>query len=378
MAFKRIDYLDSLRGIAALVVLVSHFLIAYGLPTGWARALQGTPVSSLWDGFAAVSLFFVLSGFVLSLKRFAPKPANEEQSIAPFFVARIFRIGPPYVCAVVVSAFAMHFAFDMSSTFPPATEWVSQFWHHEISFRQVIRDAFLMEQVNERRLVPQGWTLAIEIKFSLMIPFLVLIAKRGLLWLSSFAAVCLAFLNVHYFLFHFALGVLLAERFSNRPELLNSLSRFSKAILLGFSLALYSANCWFTHAIQPERFTGIVFCISGLGAAGIIASCLSSASLQAMLSWKFPLLLGRVSYSFYLLHMIVIFCVTPKILRFLDWPHEFGTRAVALVVTVGVTLIFAVLFYWMVETPSAALGRKIGSMFSRSKQKFSETPITIH
>ena len=70
----RFEALDSLRGLAALVVVINHGLdlfpgiggppIVVGLAVG--RVLH-SPLSLLWDGLGAVAVFFVLSGFVLAL-----------------------------------------------------------------------------------------------------------------------------------------------------------------------------------------------------------------------------------------------------------------------------------------------------------------------
>ncbi|MGH7001396.1 MAG: acyltransferase family protein, partial [Stellaceae bacterium] len=73
---ERLPSLDSLRGIAALTVVIHHTLTT--LPAFWAvytgapasrlaRIMAFSPLHLLWDGHQAVLVFFVLSGFVLSL-----------------------------------------------------------------------------------------------------------------------------------------------------------------------------------------------------------------------------------------------------------------------------------------------------------------------
>ena len=65
MADRRLTQLDSLRGIAALIVLLHHCFLSAGLMTGRFRAaLVASPVRPIDNGRPAV-LFFVLSGFVL-------------------------------------------------------------------------------------------------------------------------------------------------------------------------------------------------------------------------------------------------------------------------------------------------------------------------
>jgi peptidoglycan/LPS O-acetylase OafA/YrhL len=78
-ATQRLHSLDGLRGLSALVVVLHHALLvvpalaapyydqgpaASGSAEWW---LSHTPIHALWEGKAAVYVFFVLSGFVLPL-----------------------------------------------------------------------------------------------------------------------------------------------------------------------------------------------------------------------------------------------------------------------------------------------------------------------
>jgi uncharacterized membrane protein YcfT len=70
----RIAYLESIRGLAALQVLLLHFFAAFApdlvfaLPAGAAvaAAIHLSPLYFLYDGYSAVYIFFALSGYVLS------------------------------------------------------------------------------------------------------------------------------------------------------------------------------------------------------------------------------------------------------------------------------------------------------------------------
>lgn len=61
---KRYDEIDSLRGFAALAVIISHGLAIFALPS---NLLDVTPLYLLWSSHEVVIFFFVLSGFVLTL-----------------------------------------------------------------------------------------------------------------------------------------------------------------------------------------------------------------------------------------------------------------------------------------------------------------------
>jgi peptidoglycan/LPS O-acetylase OafA/YrhL len=84
---KQIVELQSLRGIAAFVVAASHLSMVYTLPRAARLSLD-----CVLNAHAAVILFFVLSGFVLT----ASLVRNELSfpSIVAFYVRRVFRLYP--------------------------------------------------------------------------------------------------------------------------------------------------------------------------------------------------------------------------------------------------------------------------------------------
>src|SRR5438105_4722848 len=90
---RRIAELDSVRGIAACVVLASHLV---GVPFYDYGAMYERGVSNA--AYAAVIIFFVLSGFVLVQPFLAG-----SVSYGRFVVRRFFRIYPPYIAAVAIA-----------------------------------------------------------------------------------------------------------------------------------------------------------------------------------------------------------------------------------------------------------------------------------
>ena len=95
----RIAYLESIRGLAAVQVLLLHFLAAfapdlvYALPGSAAVAgyIHLSPLYFLYDGYSAVYIFFALSGYVLtrSFERQLAQPSS--QVLSSQVLARIVR-----------------------------------------------------------------------------------------------------------------------------------------------------------------------------------------------------------------------------------------------------------------------------------------------
>ncbi len=100
---NRVTALDGLRGVAAFIVVVFHFLC---LLVPWAVpdmvpgpvAAADTPIAILWNGPFAVSVFFVLSGFVI-----AAAAQRRHDSIVTNLVTRYFRLAVPMTVSVLLA-----------------------------------------------------------------------------------------------------------------------------------------------------------------------------------------------------------------------------------------------------------------------------------
>ena len=97
-AGRKYTELDSVRGIAAVVVFNMHFL--GGVRRDVLTWLGATPFYGAANGGAAVMLFFVLSGFVLTL---APLRAGRAGRLAGPVVRRYPRLAGPVVLAALLS-----------------------------------------------------------------------------------------------------------------------------------------------------------------------------------------------------------------------------------------------------------------------------------
>ncbi len=120
---KRVEYLDSIRGLAALFVLLCHTAKAFEWPPNYVSLLNLPFVYILFDGKAAVVMFFVLSGYVLS-KPYVVSPTTTRKIFLPtFYLRRFMRIWIPWFFVFLCSLIACKIFFALPTTEPPVTKW---------------------------------------------------------------------------------------------------------------------------------------------------------------------------------------------------------------------------------------------------------------
>jgi hypothetical protein len=107
---KRIEFLDSIRGLAALFVLLSHTIGAFAWPASFFAMARWPFISILFDGKAAVAMFFVLSGYVLAKPYVEIVPAPTQDFSANILSAPVH----PHLASVVFRLCRQHFCPKVS------------------------------------------------------------------------------------------------------------------------------------------------------------------------------------------------------------------------------------------------------------------------
>ena len=156
MSENKLLFADTLRGLAALAVVISHTLIFSGVS------------ASL--GQFGVGLFFIISGFVipLSLDRYDRKG---------FVISRLFRIYPTYWAAFSITVAV---AYLQGRTYPLI---------ELVQYYLIIRDLF-----GPAALDPIIWTLLIETKFYFLCFVLMPLFVSKSRWLLAVPVALLLFL----------------------------------------------------------------------------------------------------------------------------------------------------------------------------------------
>ena len=376
----RFAALDSLRGVAALMVLAFHCwkIGLFEQPAGWVLHLwYWTPLNWLITGRPWVILFFVLSGFVLSI---ALERAGASQGYAGFVLRRMCRIYLPFSASILFSALA--WALVHPAPIGGLSSWFNDLAWTEPPTARLIALHLLMTGVKGHdSLNPVMWSLVYELRISIIFPFLWILVRR---WprLSLLAAVVAhvgaslvvgcggnpqcapfrgddlaeSFALTGYFAVFFVVGMFVAH---HREVIIGTLRRIPgwwRAVLsLGAIYSVILPHAPYFSVLLPADIT------FGLGSALMIALALGSPAWSRTLQSRPLLWLGRVSYSLYLTHNVVLLAVVHLLYPLLD-----GAALVAAVVLAS--LIVAEASYRLVEAPSIRLGRYLSRARASAKR----------
>ena len=364
---RYIASLTGLRGVAALLVFLYHYEVLHpgirlDLAVPWiGKALQ----FPLGFGFAGVDIFFVLSGFLLSLPfAMAATRKSALPPLRPYFRRRILRVFPAYYAQLLIILAVGGWFVD---------------WQR-LEFFDLLAHLLMFFNIGSdpvRPMVGVWWTLPVEMGFYLMLPVLApfLSPRRWLPVLLAGMAVSLVYRS--WAAAHFGpLGT--AQAFLAASQLPGNLAEFmlgaSAALLvqwrslaerpslpvwvlnLMFGLGLLLPAAWLWNVVLPvsgEYWLGHWSMVVAPLAMGVPLS-LSVLGLYWGSRWGAALLanrvvyfLGLISYSLYLWHFVVMQQLQTLIAdRYAELPHW-----VTFPLSAAAVILVASLSYYLVERP---------------------------
>lgn len=380
---ERIEILDSVRGIAALQVVIHHSMLI--VPVFWAsvhgswneaagvsQVFIYSPLHFFWVGHEPVILFFVLSGFVLTI----PYTRTSLPDYKSFFVKRFFRIYMPYVTALLLGA-AGNMIFNDHARISGLSDWFNDIWNSPIEASDW-KDYFLLFPGNFHNIVTSLWTIPVEIKISFVFPlFLLLLRKTNKLFSVLFVLFNIVFFmmgkrmgasevfgdfDLFYYLTFFLVGALLCKYKADLTALVDRLSRVQLASLAICAILLYTYR-WnielFPSSIteQAKKFPADY---AACFAASIFIIVVISNRAPGWLNHKYLVFLGKISFSLYLIHPVIIgvfgFLLGGKLPFFL-----------LVSLSILVSLLLAIPFSRYIEGPFQTLGKYISERMKKRK-----------
>ncbi|MFT7828728.1 acyltransferase family protein [Priestia megaterium] len=280
---KRLSELDSLRGIAALSVMLYHYLTRY-------NELFSNPNDSIMDfkyGKYGVNLFFIISGFVIYMS------ISHQTDIKNFIVKRVIRLYPAYIFAVILTFMVIKI--------------------YSLPGRGVSLKEALLNLTMVQGFIPginnvDGvyWTLTIEVTFYIIIAFLIIVKL-----INRITIVSITWLIIASFI-----QILSTQVESNILNIVNALiiTKYFHLFIIGImfyklreqrELKYYVVivTCLFYELIFKYYVSNVLVTVFIIG-----FFCLINNKL-GFLNHNFLIFLGTISYPLYLIHQNIGYVV---------------------------------------------------------------------
>lgn len=381
----RLEFLDTLRGLAALVVALQHLSEVL-----WPSVLEW---SHIWwrPGEWGVLVFFVCSGFII------PASMERRPDLRQFWIGRAFRLFPLYLTVLLLALVAY------------ATPWAAPGAGYRVISDSLLNTTMLQVFSTRPLVIGASWTLGYEMVFYLLMTVLFIVGwnrhSAGISMGLYTGALVLGGFLVPFYLIQsqirawpaVVLGLVAAACLIVLPRVAGTLRRSVSVTILVLILMLMlnrPHDLWFSLLLLASMFLGttlyrydagtisgrtagltygfaivsvivVEYCyqvgvaepITGAvprwwtEAGTFVSAYLVFGALFLLRRHSFPkvlVYLGTISYSVYLMHALVLILPRP------DLP-----RPAAFAVMLGATMGAAVLTYHFIEKPGQQLGRKV-------------------
>lgn len=326
---EKIAYLDGLRGMAALNVLLSHFVVAF-YPAFYSANMAeahfawvdvwsaGSLFSVVYSAFWGVPVLFILSGYVLSFRFF-------QQRKTAFVTAnayrRYFRLAIPVLVSVLLSWVFLQsgFYYNALAAVPAHSEWfMGQVFQAPVTLWAAMRQGLweCFYPGGNVNMNPVLWTMNYELIGSFIVfSFLAIFGRSSRRW---FVYTALLFVFCRSYFWAFVLGMLLSDmRYSDWGGTGRAFLRQHRCFLwggIGIGIMLLS---YFGDGRNAASFIlpGDALRAGGLepgalyhvlGAGFTFLAVLYEPFLQRVLSCRGLVFLGRIAFSMYLTHFLWI------------------------------------------------------------------------
>lgn len=389
--------LDGLRGLGALIVLFWHVAVLYFPTAAWGKPIStaawwealfhSSPAWILVSGGFAVELFFVISGYVLTVGYFRSKDL-------PAVCRRVIGRWPRLALPASVASLSFVTLWYLSTTPPTDLLWHVAvgtgaiadypeviFYPRDYGVVGVFRNVFWTPWFTVPDFISLYdnvlWTMYVELSGSLGAMFLAVVlgaatSKRVAAAGIMIAAAITLFAapsgyGVYFSLFLTGTAIAAYDPIvSERPHRWHTVALVA---LFGVGVVMGGYNgAGLSRLLSPLELSSNVIpgavLIKGVGAAFVFLAVMNSRLIADWFASRPLVWLGRVSFSLYLFHTLVIWVVGVNLYMWLPPDLTVTSRAtLASAAVILVSLAVARLATIIVDEPAIRLSKSIGRLF---------------
>lgn len=349
---KKYEYLDSMRGIAILLVVLGHVgnMIGEQAYAYFPSFLQ----QFIYNGHLGVQMFFVVSAFTLMMSH--ENRLGETQATKKFFIRRFFRIAPMYYLAIIVTSLQM---IDFN---------IANFDWNTFHKTALVTNALFINSLSPSTInnfVIGGWSISVEFIFYLMLP-LVCAKIKSLNGFITFTSLTLLLSSLLLFLLR---GTSVDGNEFLRYYFFNHLPVF------GLGLTAYWINKEGANAIVKPKVlllllaTIFIYCFAEMPYAFLYSLVyfmiliVQSRKAYSFLSNRVFTEVGKVSFSLYLVHFALMDLIGRRnLLRFINITDAFSAYAnfiILFILLAVASYLISWVTYHYIEVKGQNIGRAI-------------------
>jgi peptidoglycan/LPS O-acetylase OafA/YrhL len=358
---EHIDALDGLRFLAAATVLIGHSWNCLVKPHEFDFAFRHSPLTLLINGYGAVHLFFILSGFCLSG---SADRVRGLLDLAQFYIRRIFRIHPPYMYALL-AAWIMSFFYDVSRAAGGVGKDAFEAAGVHLSPRELL-PYFLYPSYAANQLNP-AWTLTIEMNFSFLLPLMLWVTRTThwtMLIVASLYAIFRPSPVASYFTFalYFSIGIAIYQEQARLGSLAARLPNWAQHLFVFAGLLVFASPWMLNVVFRPDwTYRPLGLLLSAAGGTLLLCAALFLPAPRRLLSSRWLVYGGKRSYSFYLFHFpVMLLCA-----RLIRGPASWIEGLLFISLVFALTSIAAVFSFAAIERPSIRAGNHLCNVLGR-------------
>lgn len=366
---EKITYLDGIRGVASIIVVISHVVMwfapyLHGGPalnpnlSGASKLLFDSPFTFIYRGNSAVWLFFVLSGFVLSYNLL--KQRDNIDAFRRSALKRYFRLGIPVLASVIICYLLMTFGAYKAAEFGMTGKFQLAYSFQPTFVSALTEGLFGALIYGDSKYNYVLWTISIELYGSFLVFSLIaLFGKSNKLLRPLSILCCLALItstNREYSsLALFSFGVFLATfNLPNKTSLISTIIGCALLLVGLYFCGFHPKSATYSYIAQATTYASTNYGIKGIwfnlipqfGAMIIISSLIICPKPFKPLEARFFQWLGQISFSVYLLHTFSLTIICAYIQQ-----YALGTKGIllSLALVLPTTLLAAHYFYIYID-----------------------------
>ncbi|AOZ95473.1 acyltransferase family protein [Butyrivibrio hungatei] len=294
MKSKKNEGIQSLRGIACIIVVLSHYIGAFPLTENHIISIWSkTPIRVLWNGSVAVDIFFVLSGFFYINSNIN----NYWKEVKKRFI----RLYPAYFGAICFGIIGR--VTNWRGNILKGTEWVNSQWQNRMSIAEIIKGFIFFPTFDATTINGALWTMKIELMFIFLLPIIAMLCSKMNGLIFAFISILIAsfFCNATYFNFlmylpMYAIGMVVRK---NMDIMASNVNKKENGRLYTFGILL--AYVWIALASFFIQNSYIMHLCVAIGTA-VMIPCIMGLDINKNLFS----IIGDYSYYIYLIHFVIM------------------------------------------------------------------------